>query len=47
MKLYLIAKGTSLMGKGYKGVFESLLKEKQSEFTGRRADFAKKVGISL
>ena len=28
-KLYLIAKGTSLLEKGYKGVFESLPKEKQ------------------
>ena len=47
MKLYLIAKGTPLMEKGYKGVFESLSKEKQSEFTERKADFLKQAGISL
>ena len=47
MKLYLIAKGTPLMEQGYKSVFESLSKEKQSAFIGRKADFARKAGISL
>lgn len=47
MKLYLTAKGTPLMEKGYKGVFESLSKEKQSEFIGRKTDFAEKAGLSL
>ena len=47
MKLYFMAKGTPLMEKGYKGVFESLSEEKQSEIIGRKADFAKKAGISL
>ena len=47
MKLYLMAKGTSLMETGYKGVFESLSKEKQSEIIERKADYAKKAGISL
>ena len=47
MKLYLIAKGTPLLEKGYKGVFESLTKEKQSELIGRKADFAKAAGICL
>lgn len=35
------------MEKGYKGVFESLSKEKQSEFIGRKTDFAEKAGLSL
>ena len=47
MKLYLMARGTPLMEKGYKGVFESLSKEKQSEIIERKADYAKKAGISL
>ena len=47
MKLYLMAKGTPLMEKGYKGVFESLSKEKQSELIGRKVDFAEKAGIGL
>ncbi len=47
MKLYLIAKGTPLMEKGYKGVFESLPKEKQSVIIGRKADFAQKAEIRL
>lgn len=36
MKLYFMAKGTSLLEKGYKGVFESLSKEEQSELIGRK-----------
>ena len=40
MKLYLMAKGTPLLEKGYKGVFESLPEEKQSILIGRKADFA-------
>ena len=47
MKLYLIAKGTPLLEKGYKGVFESLSKEKQSEFIGQKTDFSKKAEIHL
>lgn len=44
-KLYLLAKGTSMLEKGYKGIFESLSKEKQSEFIVRKANFAKAAGI--
>ena len=47
MKLYLIAKCTPLMEKGYKGVFESLSEEKQSVLTERKADFAEKAGVYL
>ena len=47
MKLYLMAKGTPLMEKGYKGVFESLSKEKQSEIIGRKSDLVEKAGIDL
>lgn len=46
-KLYLIAKGTPLMEKGYEGVFASLPEEKQKELTNRKADFAIKAGITL
>ncbi len=46
-KLYLIAKGTSLLEKGYKGVFERLPEEKQSELIVRKADFAKMAEIYL
>ena len=38
-KLYLMAKGTPLMEKGYKGVFESLPEEKQSELIVKKAEF--------
>ena len=47
MKLYLLAKDTSLLEKGYKGVFESLPEEKQSELIVRKADFAKAAEIYL
>ncbi len=47
MKLYLIAKDTPMLEKGYKGVFESLSEEKQSELIGRKADFALRAGINL
>ena len=47
MTLYLMAKGTPLLGKGYKSVFESLPEEKQSELIVRKADFAKAAGIYL
>ena len=47
MKLYLLAKDTSLLEKGYKGVFESLPEEKQSELIVRKADFAERAGIDL
>ncbi|MCD7955281.1 MAG: hypothetical protein LUG99_19220 [Lachnospiraceae bacterium] len=47
-KLYLMAKGTPLLEKeGFKGVYESLPEEKQSELTGRKADFAKAAEINL
>ena len=46
-KLYLMAKGTPLLEKGYKGVFESLSEEKQSELIMRKADFAKIAEIYL
>ncbi len=46
-KLYLMAKGTPLLEKGYKGVFESLSEEKQSELVVSKADFAKKAEIYL
>ncbi len=46
-KLYLLAKGTPMLEKGYKGIFESLLKEKQSELIVRKANFAKVAGIYL
>jgi hypothetical protein len=47
MKLYLMAKDTPLMEKGYNGVFESLSKEEQSELIGKKDDFARIVGIRL
>lgn len=46
-KLYLLAKGTPLLEKDYKGVFESLPAEKQSELIGQKSDFAKIAGIRL
>ena len=46
-KLYLLAKGTALLENGYKGVFESLSEEKQSELIVRKADFAKVAEIYL
>ena len=46
-KLYLMAKGIPLLEKGYKGVFESLSEEKQSELIVRKADFAKTAEIYL
>ena len=47
MKLYLIAKDTPLLEKGYKSVFEGLSAEKQSALIGRKADFVLKAGIHL
>lgn len=47
MKLYFMAKGTPLLEKGYKGVFESLPEEKQLVLIGRKADFAEKAEISM
>ena len=47
MKLYLLAKDTPMMERGYKGVFESLPEEKQSELIGRKAAFAKAAEIYL
>lgn len=46
-KLYLLAKGTPLLDKGYKGILDSLSKEKQSELIVRKANFAKAAGIYL
>lgn len=46
-KLYLMAKGTPLIEKGYDGVLKSLPEEKQKELTDRKADFAIKAGITL
>ena len=46
-KLYLIAKGTSLMESGYDGIFKSLTKEKQMELIKRKADYAKAAGICM
>ncbi len=47
MKLYLLAKDTPMLERGYKGVFESLPEEKQSELIGRKAVFAKAAEIYL
>ncbi len=47
MKLYFMAKGTSLMETGYKGIFESLSKEKQSELIRRKTYFARMAGIDM
>ena len=47
MKLYFMAKGTSLIETGYKGIFESLSKEKQSELIGRKTYFARMAGIDM
>ena len=47
MKLYLLAKNTPFLEKGYKGVFESLPEEKQTELIGRKAAFAKAAEIYL
>ena len=46
-KLYQMAKGTPLLEKGYKGVFESMPEEKQSELIVKKADFAKLAEIYL
>ncbi len=40
-------KGTPLLENGYKGVFESLSKEKQSELIVRKANFSKAAEIYL
>ena len=47
MKLYLIARGTPMIEKGYTDVFESLSEEKQSELIGRKANFVKAAEIYL
>lgn len=47
MKLYLMAKGTPLLEKGYKGIFDNLPKEKQSELNGKKDYFLKMAGIRL
>ena len=43
-KLYLLAKSAPLLEKVYKGTFDSLSKEKQSELIVRKANFAKAAG---
>jgi len=45
--LYLTAKEMKLNDILYEEVFKSLPKEKQSVIIGRKADFAKKAGITL
>ena len=47
MRLYLLAKDTPFLEKGYKGVFESLPEEKQSELIGQKTYFARMAGIEL
>ena len=47
MKLYFMTKGTPLLERGYKGVFESLSKEKQSELIERKTYFARMAGIDM
>jgi hypothetical protein len=46
-KLYLLAKGTPLSGKGYKGIFESLTEGEQTAISEKKAAFAEQAGISL
>ena len=46
-KLYLLAKGTPLSEKGYKGIFESLTDEEQSAINEKQAVFAEQAGIIL
>ena len=46
-KLYLMAKDTLLLEKGYKGVFESLSEEKQPELIVKKAGFANAAEIYL
>ena len=46
-KLYLLAKDTLLLEKGYQGVFESLSKEEQTELIERKKDFAIAAGVYL
>lgn len=46
-KLYLLAKETSLLEKGYQGVFDSLPEEKQAALVGRKTDFAVQADISI
>ena len=45
--LYLTAKEMKLNDILYEEVFKSLTKERQSAIIGRKADFAKKAGITL
>lgn len=44
-KIYLSAKGTPLMEKGYDGVFESLPEDKRNELMEKRKVFAEQAGI--
>lgn len=46
-KADLLAKGTPMLEKDCKGIFESLSKEKQSELIVKKANFAKVAGIYL
>jgi len=43
-KLFLLAKDTSLLGKGYEGIFESLTDEEQAAITKRKAVFVEQQG---
>lgn len=47
LNLFLIAREMQLYDILYEDIFSVLPKEKQSELTGRKADFAKKAGITL
>lgn len=46
LNLFLIAREMQLEDVLYEDIFSVLPKEKQSELIGRKADFAKKVGIT-
>lgn len=45
-QIYLLAKGTPLMEKGYDGVFESLPEDKRNELMEQKKVFAEKAGLS-
>lgn len=44
-QIYLSAKGTPLMEKGYDGVFESLPEDRRNELMEKRKAFAEQAGI--
>ena len=47
LNVFLLAKEIQLDGVLYEDIFNNLPKEKQAELIGRKADFAKKAGITL